>query len=147
MKKSMSFALSALAASLALASPAQAARDPEGMLGPEQRLTEIREILDREVIDQIARAMDFQTPIFTNIETNLHVGKNTAGEFSDYLGSTEGNIHLPETDEVRPFRCNIHARVSKVPFAKQPGDVIILEQVINDFQIIARIRVACRVRP
>ncbi len=68
--------------------------------------------------------------------TRISIGKYAEGKFGDY----SANLNLfKNSDTAEVYKCVSWLSISKVPFAKQPANVRILEEKINDYQIIARL--------
>lgn len=68
--------------------------------------------------------------------TSVGIGKYTNGQFGDY------RVHISlfkDESTLNDVQFEIPIRIVKVPFAKQKGDVIILEEHVNDYQIIAKV--------
>jgi len=63
----------------------------------------------------------------------LWIGKYDIDRFGDY------NIELALFTEDASHECHLRLHIRRVPFAKQPQKVHILEEQVNDYQIIGRI--------
>jgi isocitrate dehydrogenase len=68
--------------------------------------------------------------------TRISIGKYAEGSFGDY--SVALNL-FNNGDKSDVYKCEAKLSIQKVSFAKQPASIRILEQVINDYQIIAKL--------
>jgi hypothetical protein len=66
---------------------------------------------------------------------NIETAKYKPGHFGDYNVNIKGHSNLIGLEQ---FNCYVYVEIQRVHFAKQLN-VVILEEVRNDYQIIARV--------
>lgn len=130
-----------------LAVPAAHALEPDEAFFETRAVLEraaLREINERILSQTVKRDLSFDlAKTVYAAELSLRRGDHPKGRHENYFGTIEVKLREPE-GVYHHYFCRLSARVEAVSFAKQPPGVVILEQVANQRQVIARPLVACQ---